>query len=75
MQHACLVLDAVSGGDDVSPVDEDAAALALADADERLPREGAEAGRLPVQHAPVRAHRQTHRALRRRRGRTTALEK
>ena len=35
----CLVLDAVSGGDDVSPVDEDAAALALADADERLPQE------------------------------------
>ena len=32
----CLVLDAVSGRDDVPPVNEDAAALALADPDEGL---------------------------------------
>ena len=70
----CLVLDAVSGRDDVPPVDEDPAALALADPDERLPRKRAEAGRLPVQHAAVGAHRQAGGALCRGGGRTPALK-
>jgi hypothetical protein len=41
-------LDTVSGGDGVKPVDEDTAALALADPDERLPRKAAESGGLSV---------------------------
>ena len=56
------------------PVDEDPAALALADPDERLPRERAEPGRLPVQHAAVGAHRQAGGALGRGGGRPPALK-
>ena len=48
-----LVLDAVAGRDHVPPVDEHAAALALAHADEGLPGEGAESGRLAVEDAAV----------------------
>ena len=55
------------------PVDEDPAALALPDPDEGLPRERAEAGRLPVQHAAVGAHREAGGALGRGGGRPTAL--
>ena len=49
----------MTGGNDVPPVDQHAAAFALAYADQGLPGERAEAGRLAVKHAPVGVGRAT----------------